>query len=135
MVLVVRRDLAWSKQKLAVMTAHAALALFKKLFKTRNPALMQWVSMGAGRVLPCTATYCFHILRSFLDWWTAGRQTHNGSIVVLLCAKCVVSLQAVGQKHRCLLQPHIELASVPVYLLVAVQLNCVTQLWAAGRCG
>lgn len=42
MVFVVRRDLQWSKQKLAVMTAHAALALFKKLYKTRNPALMQW---------------------------------------------------------------------------------------------
>lgn len=44
MVFVVRRDLAWSKQKLSVMTAHAALALFKKLYKGRNPALMQWVS-------------------------------------------------------------------------------------------
>lgn len=45
MVFVVRRDLAWSKQKLSVMTAHAALALFKKLYKGRNPALMQWVSV------------------------------------------------------------------------------------------
>jgi peptidyl-tRNA hydrolase len=44
MVFVVRRDLAWQKQKLAVMTAHAALALFKKVYKARNPALMQWVS-------------------------------------------------------------------------------------------
>lgn len=42
MVFVVRRDLAWSKQKLSVMTAHAALALFKKLYKGRNPVLMQW---------------------------------------------------------------------------------------------
>jgi hypothetical protein len=45
MVFVVRRDLAWSKQKLSVMTAHAALALFKKLYKGRNPVLMQWVSV------------------------------------------------------------------------------------------
>lgn len=45
MVFVVRRDLQWSKQKLAVMTAHAALALFKKLYKGRNPVLMQWVSV------------------------------------------------------------------------------------------
>jgi peptidyl-tRNA hydrolase len=44
MVFVVRKDLQWSKQKLAVMTAHAALALFKKLYKARHPALMQWVS-------------------------------------------------------------------------------------------
>jgi peptidyl-tRNA hydrolase len=44
MVFVVRRDLQWSKQKTAVMTAHAALALFKKLFKMRHPALTQWVS-------------------------------------------------------------------------------------------
>jgi hypothetical protein len=43
MVFVVRRDLGWHKQKLAVMTAHAALALFKKVYKSRNPALMQWV--------------------------------------------------------------------------------------------
>lgn len=43
MVFVVRRDLQWSKQKLAVMTAHAALALFKKLYKGRHPALTQWV--------------------------------------------------------------------------------------------
>jgi len=50
MVFVVRRDLQWSKQKLAVMTAHAALALFKKLYKTRNPALMQWVSRDQGCV-------------------------------------------------------------------------------------
>lgn len=42
MVFVVRRDLGWHKQKLAVMTAHAALALFKKVYKARHPALMQW---------------------------------------------------------------------------------------------
>lgn len=51
MVFVVRRDLQWSKQKLAVMTAHAALALFKKLYKSRHPALMQWVSIGCLVVL------------------------------------------------------------------------------------
>ncbi|KAF8065440.1 F-box protein [Scenedesmus sp. PABB004] len=42
MVFVVRRDLAWGRQKLAVMVAHAALALFKKNHKQRNPALGQW---------------------------------------------------------------------------------------------
>jgi hypothetical protein len=47
MVFVVRRDLGWHKQKLAVMTAHAALALFKKVYKSRNPALMQWVRARA----------------------------------------------------------------------------------------
>jgi peptidyl-tRNA hydrolase len=47
MVFVVRRDLGWHKQKLAVMTAHAALALFKKVYKSRNPALMQWVRAQA----------------------------------------------------------------------------------------
>jgi peptidyl-tRNA hydrolase len=47
MVFVVRRDLGWHKQKLAVMTAHAALALFKKVYKARNPALMQWVRSTA----------------------------------------------------------------------------------------
>jgi peptidyl-tRNA hydrolase len=54
MVFVVRRDLQWSKQKLSVMTAHAALALFKKLYKARNPTLTPWVSdtvLCLGRVV------------------------------------------------------------------------------------
>eukprot|EP00879_Flechtneria_rotunda_P014572 GHRR01015229.1.p2 GENE.GHRR01015229.1~~GHRR01015229.1.p2 ORF type:complete len:193 (+),score=65.01 GHRR01015229.1:513-1091(+) len=42
MVFVVRQDLNWTRQKLAVMTAHAALALFKKVYKSRNPVLAQW---------------------------------------------------------------------------------------------
>lgn len=44
MVFVVRKDLGWNKQKTAVMVAHAALALFKKVYKSRNPVLSQWVS-------------------------------------------------------------------------------------------
>jgi peptidyl-tRNA hydrolase len=67
MLFVVRRDLQWSKQKLAVMTAHAALALFKKLYKSRNPVLMQWVSswdeQGRGVVLRC----CWW--RQSWQWW------------------------------------------------------------------
>jgi hypothetical protein len=64
MVFVVRRDLGWHKQKLAVMTAHAALALFKKVYKSRNPALLQWVracaylyDAAAARSIPCVAVH------------------------------------------------------------------------------
>lgn len=70
MVFVVRRDLAWQKQKLAVMTAHAALALFKKVYKAKNPALLQWVrdsvggstataaAAGGAAAASCAALWC-----------------------------------------------------------------------------
>eukprot|EP00878_Enallax_costatus_P016574 GHUV01017390.1.p1 GENE.GHUV01017390.1~~GHUV01017390.1.p1 ORF type:complete len:184 (+),score=45.58 GHUV01017390.1:521-1072(+) len=51
MVFVVRKDLSWNKQKTAVMVAHAALALFKKVYKSRNPALSQWEMAKGPKVV------------------------------------------------------------------------------------
>lgn len=38
------QDLRWSRQKLAVMAAHATLGLFKKARKARSAHLEPWVS-------------------------------------------------------------------------------------------
>lgn len=44
MVMVVRKDLGWNRQKTTVMCAHICLAMFKKLYKGRHPYLTAWVS-------------------------------------------------------------------------------------------
>lgn len=51
MAFVVRRDLAWGRGKLAVMVAHAALALFKKAAKARYPPLPAWEAAKGPKLL------------------------------------------------------------------------------------
>eukprot|EP00877_Chromochloris_zofingiensis_P006314 jgi/Chrzof1/1936/Cz10g27030.t1 len=51
MVMVVRKDLGWNRQKTTVMCAHICLAMFKKLYKGRHPYLTAWENVKGPKVI------------------------------------------------------------------------------------